>query len=66
MNVTCPECRHSFNTTPGRQFKRICADCQEPIRVHHKFYLAVENNTTVMRHRHCDNPSSYQSRQEAS
>lgn len=59
MNTTCPECRHSFNTTPQQQFKRICADCKQPIRTHHKFYLAVENGGTVMRHRHCNNPESY-------
>lgn len=62
--VECPQCHHTFNTAPQTTFKRICVDCNQPIRSHHKYYLRIVEGKTEMAHRFCNNPDSYFPKEE--
>lgn len=54
--VTCPNCKTTFDSSP----KRICADCNSAIALHHKYYLKTESGKTFLVHRHCDRPFDYE------
>ena len=51
----CPTCKQPIPTKP----MRVCFDCGEQIRIHHKWTWNTRNGVLTCVHRHCDNPQSY-------
>lgn len=45
----CPTCGHPLTQGP----RRICSQCGEPIRNHHKWYIGPDGR---LAHKNCDEP----------
>ena len=39
---------------------RMCVKCEKPIRLHDKYTYIMDRGERIYRHRHCDNPRSYE------
>lgn len=59
----CPHCQQRMPKPKAvRAYDRICRNCSQPIRTHHKWKVITDGSASWVEHRHCDNPESYQPR----
>lgn len=51
----CPTCKQPIAASRVR----FCADCGQPIDLHHKWRFRFRGRSVQMVHRHCKYPESY-------